>query len=174
MSLFYDFLLPFIILTVTSDHVYDFCLIVIFIVDEYFAYGARKTAGPFPRGVEGVLAFYLPLRRPRTLVIMFSVPFLNTRPFYNNQFYLKLFNGKLDGEDVNKNLFNKMYRDTKNRFKGDNTWHRNFELDEYFEADCLMSSAGTAVIQIDVKRKRRNVIPRRWWMRPSPHAGPTT
>ena len=162
MSLFYDFLLPFIILTVTSDHVYDFCLIVIFIVDEYFAYGARKTAGPFPRGVEGVLAFYLPLRRPRTLVIMFSVPFLNTRPFYNNQFYLKLFNGKLDGEDVNKNLFNKMYRDTKNRFKGDNTWHRNFELDEYFEADCLMSSAGTAVIQIDVKRKRRNVIPRRW------------
>lgn len=172
MSLFYDFLLPFISLTVTSDHVYDFCLIVIFIVDEYFTYGARKTAGPVPRGVEGVLAFYLqrplrrrrPLRRipSRTLVIMFSVPFLNTRPFYNNQFYLKSFDGKLDEEDVNKNLFNEMYRDTKNRFKGDNTWHRDFELDEYVEADCLMSSAGTAVIQIDVKRKRRNVIPRRW------------
>lgn len=160
MSLFYDFLLPFIILTGTSDHVDDFCLIVIFIVGGYFTYGARKTAGPFPRGVEGVLAFYrrpLHLRKPvrnipsRTLVIMFSVPFLNTRPFYNNQFYLKSFKGKLDQEVVNENLFNEMYRDTKNRFKGDNTWHHDLWLEKYFKADCFMSSAGTAVIEIDVK-----------------------
>ncbi|XP_015754375.1 PREDICTED: DELTA-actitoxin-Afr1a-like [Acropora digitifera] len=130
--------------------------------DEYFTYGARKTAGPVPRGVEGVLAFYLPRhrrRRPlrripsRTLVIMFSVPFLNTRPFYNNQFYIKSFEGKLDQQDVNENLFNEMYRDTKNRFKGDNTWHRDFELDKYFKADYFMSSAGTALIQIDVESK---------------------
>lgn len=84
---------------------------------------------------------------------MFSVPFLNTRPFYNNQFYIKSFEGKLDQQDVNENLFNEMYRDTKNRFKGDNTWHRDFELDKYFKADYFMSSAGTAFIQIDVMRK---------------------
>lgn len=156
MSLFNDFLLPFIILIVTSDHVYDFCLIVtFFIVDESFTYGARKTAGPVLRGVEGVLAFYLPKAKPqpRTLVIMFSVPFLNTWPFYNNQFYLKLFPGMLGKKDVNENLFNQMYRDTKNRFKGDNGWHHNFRLSRYYRADYFMSSSGTALIQIDVWRK---------------------
>ena len=134
----------------TSDHVYDFCLIVIFIVGESFTYGARKTAGPVPRGVEGVLAFSHQKIPSQTLVIMFSVPFSNTRLFYNNQFYLKLFDVKLDKKDVNENLFNEMYRDTENRFKGDNTWHNDVKLNDCFEADCFMSSAGTAVIQINV------------------------
>ena len=162
MSLFYDFLLPFIIHIVTSDHVYDFCLIVIFIVGESFTYGARKTAAPYPRGVEGVLAFHLPKAKPRsqTLVVMFSVPFLNSWPLYNNQFYVTLLPGKLDKKYVNENLFNMMYRDTKNRFKGDNGWHHDFRLSRYYRADCFMSSSGTALIQIDVWRNGRKVIPR--------------
>lgn len=137
----------------TSDHVYDFCLIVIFIVGEYLTYGARRTAGPVSRGVEGVLALYLPRPFDQTLVIMFSVPLLNTWPFYNNQFYLKLYPGRLRKKSVNKNLFNEMYRDTKHRFKGDNGWHRNFQLGQNLRADYYMSSAGTALIEIDVKRK---------------------
>lgn len=118
-----------------------------------FTYGARKTAGPVPRGVEGVLAFSHQMIPSQTLVIMFSVPFSNTRPFYHNQFYLKLFDVKLDKEGVNENLFNEMYGDTENRFKGDNT-HHDVKLNDRFEADCFMSSAGTAVIQIDLRERK--------------------
>ena len=108
-------------------------------------YGARKTAGYWPRGVEGVFTYYIEDNKS-TLAVMFSVPFNYWR--YKNQFDVRLYKGMRKTAD--DKLFNAMYKDYVHRMKGDNHW-RWQKLNGRLKARCFMSSSGAATIEIEIE-----------------------
>ena len=109
-------------------------------------YGARKTAGYWPRGVEGVFTYYID-DIGSTLAVMFSVPY--NYWWYKNEFEVLLYNGMRKTAD--DKLFNVMYDDHIHRMKGNNHWRTQY-LNAKLRARCFMSSSGAATINIQIEK----------------------
>ena len=118
-------------------------------------YSARKTAGPVTYGAEGIFTYYIP-GITKTLAVMFSVPF--NYAVNSNWVDVQLYDGSIN---ANLDLWNMMYHNNPNKFKGNNMWHqKNLESgrgEKGIRAKFYMSSSGQATIQIQI-------LPRKsWW-----------
>ena len=120
------------------------------ILGEALTYGARKTAGYWPRGVEGVITYYIDDIRS-TLAVMFSVPY--NYLWNKNQFEVRLYRGMPKTDD--DKLFNAMYKDEVHRMKGNNHW-RWQNLNQRLRARCFMSSSSAATIDIEIETQPRS------------------
>ena len=113
-------------------------------------YGARKTAGYWPRGVEGVFTYYIDDIRS-TLAVMFSVPY--NYLWNKNQFEVRLYKDMTKTAD--DKLFNTMYKDDAHRMQGNNHWLWQ-NLNERLRARCFMSSSSAATIDIEIETQPRS------------------
>ena len=121
-------------------------------------WGARKTSGPVTYGVEGVFTYNIPGIQ-KTLAVMFSVPYLNYN--FNNRVDIMLYDGKVQADNQ---LWEKMYKNNPNKFKGDGELHeKNLEPalgEKGIRAEFSMATSSQPIIQIKILPRKSNS---KWW-----------